>query len=271
MRLTFSQEQGISPIPAQADLGTVSDHTRASLWAFYHAHLTAHSPNFPSSDLGLMLRGWWVHVLHKKIDEAPDQQFRWKAPVKDALYSNYAKVFDLVQFCIQQRGGRYLRDPLAAILKETCAAYRIIDDRVVPFASESEHAQLVAAVEKSTESKAEGARSHLLLAAQDLSSKAWARSVHNSISAVESAARHFSNSPSKGLSDILGELKRTKTLKHPALADGLTKLYAYTSDEQGIRHSLIYENASVDEHDAFLMLGLCAAFVTYLLAMPSQP
>jgi hypothetical protein len=53
---------------------------------------------------------------------------------------------------------------------------------------------------------------------------------------------------------------------HPAMKNGFTSLYAYTSDEKGIRHALLDESAAkVDETDALFMFGACAAFVSYLI------
>jgi hypothetical protein len=53
---------------------------------------------------------------------------------------------------------------------------------------------------------------------------------------------------------------------HPAMKKGFTSLYAYTSDEKGIRHALLDDRAAkVDEADALFMLGACAAFVSYLI------
>ena len=52
---------------------------------------------------------------------------------------------------------------------------------------------------------------------------------------------------------------------HPALEAGFQKLYAYTSDEHGIRHALNRDGANVDEADAIFMLGACASFVSYLI------
>ena len=53
---------------------------------------------------------------------------------------------------------------------------------------------------------------------------------------------------------------------HEAFKDALVKLYGYTSNEQGVRHSLFDQgDANVTERDALFMLGVCASFVTYLL------
>jgi hypothetical protein len=51
---------------------------------------------------------------------------------------------------------------------------------------------------------------------------------------------------------------------HGCLKAAFSSLYGYSSDEEGIRHALVFkEEAQVDEADALFMLGACAS---YLLA-----
>lgn len=58
---------------------------------------------------------------------------------------------------------------------------------------------------------------------------------------------------------------------HPALKKGFESIYAYTSDEKGIRHALLDKgDAAVDEADALFMLGAASTFVTYLLSKSSD-
>jgi hypothetical protein len=52
---------------------------------------------------------------------------------------------------------------------------------------------------------------------------------------------------------------------HPALAEGLSKLYGWTSDAEGIRHALMDE-PSLSFAEAKYMLVSCSAFVNYLTA-----
>lgn len=69
----------------------------------------------------------------------------------------------------------------------------------------------------------------------------------------------------KNFADALKVLE-TKWKIHPALKEAFSKLYGYTSAEQGIRRPLVDDqNASVDEADALFMFGACSAFVTYLV------
>jgi hypothetical protein len=56
-----------------------------------------------------------------------------------------------------------------------------------------------------------------------------------------------------------------------ALKSAFGSLYGYSSEEEGVRHALVYsDEAKVDEADALFMLGACASFVSYLLARSKQ-
>jgi hypothetical protein len=50
---------------------------------------------------------------------------------------------------------------------------------------------------------------------------------------------------------------------HPAFETALSKMYGYTNDAQGIRHSLLSE-PTLDADDARFMLVICSALVNYL-------
>ena len=60
-------------------------------------------------------------------------------------------------------------------------------------------------------------------------------------------------------------------LNHRALKEAFSKLYGYTSDENGIRHALLEEGAAdVDLDDAVFMFGACASFAAYLVNRHKQ-
>ena len=52
---------------------------------------------------------------------------------------------------------------------------------------------------------------------------------------------------------------------HPAFLAALDKLYAYASDEQGVRHAAVDDQEHVGREEAQFMLGVCAASCSYLL------
>jgi hypothetical protein len=186
------------------------------------------------------------------------------------LEGDYIQAFNLVQYLLDQNDFCRVYGPIIAhVLEDTRAAYRVVGGKIVPFASAEEHDQIVAAVDKAGEVGAIGARAHLMNAAGELTNGQWAKAVQECMAAVESAGRFISDEHSKELGPILSSLRTSGVITHGALAEALKKLYGYTSDEQGIRHSLVLtDEANVSEREAFLMLGLCASFVTYLLGLP---
>jgi hypothetical protein len=90
--------------------------------------------------------------------------------------------------------------------------------------------------------------------------------IKEAISAVEAASVHVTNNPKATLSDALKWLKtRAPDMLHPALREGLEKLYGYTSDAKGIRHALTDGESQPSFAEAKFMLVTCAAFVNLLL------
>ena len=110
-----------------------------------------------------------------------------------------------------------------------------------------------------------GARTHLRLATDSILADQYAQSVRESIHAVEAVAVLLAPG-AKTLGVALGKLE-TAGVIHEAMKRGFSALYGCTSDERGIRHSLLDQDAArVDEAEAQFMLGACAAFVNYLIA-----
>lgn len=111
----------------------------------------------------------------------------------------------------------------------------------------------------------DGAASHLRNAADHINAQQYADAIADSIHAVESVARMIAPKSSTTLKPALRSLEKAGTLKHPVLRQAFEKLYGYTSDEQGIRHALINQNAAdVDLDEAIFMFGACASFAAYL-------
>lgn len=270
--LTFAQTQGLAPLPSQAELGTISKETVARLWNVIHAWTGYGSSSVYdplNRDQEIVLKQWWVNAAHRMIDESPGDVEDWRKVLKAEVQGGFLRAYNLSQFLLD---SRQFSEPfaiaLSVALNESRAAYRVLDRKIVPFLSDAEHDQLVTAIKASGDIDAAGARAHLLTAGSRLTQGDWAASIQECIAAVESAARFVSGDHSRELGPILSKLRDNGIIKHGALAAALKQLYGYTSDEQGIRHSLVLKDeANVSEREAFLMLGLCASFVTYLLSL----
>jgi hypothetical protein len=112
---------------------------------------------------------------------------------------------------------------------------------------------------------------HLKAAAallSDRKSPDFRNSVKESISAVETASRIISGNSKATLGDAIKLIDKVRGM-HPALRDGLIKLYGYASDEGGIRHGLT-EESNVDQADAKFMLVNCSAICTLLIERYSK-
>ena len=91
----------------------------------------------------------------------------------------------------------------------------------------------------------------------------YRNAIKEAISAVESACQAVSGKQKGTLPDCLKALKDKKPL-HPAFEQALGKLYAFTSDEGGIRHALSEDATPPSYADAKFMIVASSAFVNYL-------
>ena len=187
------------------------------------------------------------------------------------------KLFDLLEELIKNQeklelythgynnSGQLFGDVLKELFKKHHLAYTIYNGKIEPISNEFEGKTYVAALDETRDTGQLGAHSHLLKAGEQINHQKWADSVRESISAVEAVCRQIVGENAT-LGSALKEIEKNYPL-HPAFKKALSELYGFTSDENGIRHSLLDKsNAAVDESDALFMLGACASFVSYLLS-----
>ena len=277
--LTFSQAEGVEPLPSQLALRTISPELAAALWAViydsvgrcvkYSNGVYAHK--YLDDPWVTIMRVWWVTRLYKNVDEYPEVD-HIIIIIKDIITSrDYIKTFDFIQFLIQRpECPRYLPKSVDLVLERTRAAYRIIDNHVLPIATEAEVAAISAALVESAKADANGPKIHLKNAAENLSRGEWAETVRESIHAVEAAAKSIEPSAAT-LGPALTKLQTSISL-NPAMSRAYSALYGYACDEKGVRHALVFDGQStVSERDAIFMFGACASFVRYLLSAKRIP
>ena len=144
-------------------------------------------------------------------------------------------------------------------------AYRLKDKMVIAVGNEQQAHTFEVAYDLLEEKALAGASTHLKMGARLLAQGDYSGSVRESISSVESIARHIAPE-AQSFGAALNIVHKSHPGKiHPAMNEAFKKLYGYTSDEEGIRHPLINANAAaVTEEDALFMLGACSAFIPYL-------
>jgi AbiJ N-terminal domain 4 len=275
--LTFEQAEGVEPLPQQLRLKELSDALRAALWYIVHDNLERHIVRVdfdgttfgkPWDDIFMMMH---VRRHHGMIDDFI-QGPRYLIAKTRAVFEkgDYVAVFGWIQWVLRYRPApEGLAEDINFVLTQERAAYRIVDgDTIVPIGSEAELATIERAFADLAAAEFHGARGHLRKASEQLTAGHYADSVRESIHAVESVAKVLEPS-AKVLSTALAKLEKS-TYIHPTMKIAFDKLYAYTNDEQGVRHATI-DASKVDETDALFMIGACAAFVSYMINKSRKP
>ncbi len=269
----FSQRTGLEPIPPQLKLGEVSADLRR--WLYYYVSLEIDRESDVPFDHAVFNDEWMrvatdLHVLFFKLstDTFDYSTYKNKQRLDHFIQrANFGELFNLVEFFVQHnRCSDELKRELAEAFVRARAAYRIFDDKyIAAIGSEEQAAAFERAIADAEAKNATAVRKQLIAAGVALRNSDWAGSVRESIHAVEAMAMRLAPG-TKELGPALKELEQRGHL-HGGLKSAFSSLYGYSSDEEGVRHALVFgDEAQVDEADALFMLGACASFVSYLLA-----
>lgn len=277
--VSFEQAEGRQPLPRQLQTKEISQEMRSYLWLVVYSRLekaTEHSGMYGGGDPWLnkewesILRSYWILHEHRFADEFDNDAAWWKNYLgKIFKKGDYIEVLGFLQFVL--RGSVHLykfAEEVDLAFVRARSAYRVVGSTIMPLATEEEGRVVVAAFKELEGKGLEGARSHLRQAGEFLSVGAWADSVRDSIHSVEAAVVALAPS-GKTLSDALKSLAGASPI-NPNLARAMVALYAYSSDEKGIRHAKVLDGTNVDEADGLYMFGSCAAFLTYLTVKHRQ-
>ncbi|MCM0752939.1 hypothetical protein DEA98_22920 [Brucella pseudogrignonensis] len=203
----------------------------------------------------------------KNISSYPHRTWEWSEYFTViANEGSIANLFDLIEFLLRHPKCRTVfKDELIGAFVTARSAYRVIDSQIVAIGSNEQAVAFEVAIKDAENGDALSARTHLVASAVCLRNGDWAGSVRESIHAVESAAIRLSPDATT-LGVALAKLQSSGQV-HKGLRTAFSALYGYTSNAEGVRHALVFdEEAKVDETDALFMLGACASFVSYLLA-----
>jgi hypothetical protein len=262
--LSFSQAQGLEPLPQPLALYEVSDGFRVDIWNWLYSDI------FKTG-----LRDIVFGEVHTKLRRQPIDSYQvmdsygLKDPILQSL--RYNLLFDLIQFILRlpEIASSPQFSTVKRIFRENMLAYDLLliapyGPTIVPTASPEEGEAVQTAFAQLASGPFDGARTHLRHSAEFLNAGNPAKAVGEAVHSIESLVRIIS--PSKSFGQALAALE-VDTKMHPAFKEALNKLYGYTSDEKGIRHPLIESSTSnVGMAEAVFMFGACASFITYLIA-----
>ena len=259
----FSQRKGLKPAAKIIQIDSMNSELRNSLWNALDMAIWS-SDDFERSQYGIgpLSRELWFHFFKKPIDSMPEYNRLILAEIRSYFFGcEWFEVYDFLEFIVEyyQKPKPRLTEFLNLFLERELSGYRFVSGQLTDITNAQEIEMLEAAL---ADSRFAGVDTHLQRALNLYANREnpdYRNSIKESISAVESMARIVSGNPKAMLSDALKAIEKNGLL-HNALKDGFIKLYGYTSDADGIRHSML-EEPNLKAADARYFLLSCTSFV----------
>jgi hypothetical protein len=274
----FSQRYGYVPVRSALQTGDIDDALRSRLWNLVRDMFlpnvpswagTGNSDHLPILHVRFFFANLTEEYFKTAIDGIGTSYFDEVKKFREYFFRcPWYEVYDVIEFLTDAEEktdfDRKFVQSTNNILKEEMAGYRLVSGRIVEITSEDE----IKAIEQALAlpDSLKPVREHLSQSLTLLSNRQkpdYRNSIKESISAVESLSKIISGQSRTTLGPALNAVEK-KTKLHPVLKEAFQKLYGYTSDAQGIRHSIMDE-PTLDAEDAKFMLVSCSAFVNYLV------
>ncbi len=225
-------------------------------------------------EISPLIRDLWLDYFKLPIDTI---SWDWDGAYKYIrIYffdCDWFEVYDFAEFIANNYGSSSTNELFMkyanSILEREVSGWRFIGREIAPITSEEEITEIEEALESKDSLRA--VATHMKTALDFLSDKKtpdYRNSIKESISAVEAICKVITGKDDATLGEALKVIS-DKIEIHPALKRSLNNLYGYTSDADGIRHSLL-EESDLDFEDAKFMLVSCSAFVNYLKMKASK-
>ncbi|MBI3512327.1 MAG: hypothetical protein HY064_16825 [Bacteroidetes bacterium] len=275
--MKFSDRIGETIPIATLQIKSIDESLKNTLWNVYDiAFLTnVRSKRYWSDVYGFpqqYIRSLWHHFFKKRIDEIPFNTGDLIQYVSSWFFyrAKWYDIYNLLEFSYDQISDFQSKEDFSeacnAMLARESSAYRFINGSISPITSEIEIKSLADGITTTSTGRLKAVNIHLKSALGSLSNKEnpdYRNTIKEAISAVESLCRIIASDDKATLGAALKVIK-SKIEIHPAFELALQKLYAYTNDEGGLRHSLVDE-VNVADEDAIFMLITCSAFINYLI------
>lgn len=287
-KLTFSQRKGLKQVRNVMQIDSIDSELRASLWnalTMFYWDIMTHSYSVSSaelqaeSDIHTLCRRIWISYFIRPLDNLPHNWAdRYKAIREYFFGCLWNEAYDFIEFVANNFPASYPNENINENFMNYCnqilvsenSAYRFVNGRITQITSPLEISSIEEAIEANIFTPVHQHIETALKMFSDRKSPDYRNSIKESISAVEALCRFITGKPKASLGDALGLMKKQKEIKlHPTLEIAFDKLYGYTCNETGIRHSL-FEEPNLGFGEAQFMLVACSAFVNYLISKSSK-
>ena len=274
--MRFSERIGMRSTKVEIQIDSMDEELKNGLWnvltLFVTGPMKENSQVIDESNHKDLIETLWLSFFKEPIDKIPIFTDSIYSELRNRFFSwDYLQTYDFIDFVCSIKRVPFdpseLTEAFNIILKNELSGYRFIKGYLAPITNDFEINEVEKAIEFTSENDFRGVNIHLKEALNKLSNKQnpdYRNSIKESISAVESICIQITNDPNTDLSIVLKKLS-SKVLIHGALQQGFKNLYGYTSNGDGIRHSLMDES-NLDQEDAIYMLVTCSSFVNYLIS-----
>lgn len=268
--MLFSQRKGFTKVSNNIQKDYISSELRNRLWNVLETHIWSKYISsesqyhiFFSIEFDNYLMSLFDKFLKAPLQKKPGTcGTAYKFLEGYFFNSEWYKVYDFLEFTIDYFLKEKIVNDINTVLSEELSAYRYVHNLFTEITASTEIEMLEEAL---SENKFPGVTKHLQRGFELLSDRDqpdYRNSIKESISAVESIVTLIVSKPKSSLGDALKLLDKQKKI-HPALIKSFESLYGYTSDEDGIRHSMLEEpNLTADDAKFFLLS--CTSFINYL-------
>jgi hypothetical protein len=262
----FSERYGYSAVGKAFQREFVSEELRIKIWNILKISIwdEYYQSSQNQEKINFLIRKLWFNFFNRDLDSIPSNYMQNGRgsydQLKDYFFNcSWNNLYDFLEYLAENDVfSTHIIKWINETLEQYNSAYRFVGMSITEVTDENE----ITAIEDGLTHPENAVREHLSSALIKLSDKEdpdYRNSIKESISAVEAACRILTGNKSATLGDAL---KKANNL-HPVMKLAFDKLYGYTSDASGVRHSLIDE-PSISYADAKFMLVTCSAFVSYL-------
>ena len=235
--LKFSERKGYKAVRRAIQKEDMSDELRNSLWNLLDVYVWRVEgflwKQYGKPEIDDFSVSLWFSYFKQPIDARPDRESGILAAIRKYFFAApWFEVYDFLEWTLNKLDNTPLNDAVNAILERELAGFRFVGG---VFTDVTDEAEIAALEEALNDQEFPGVRGHLAAALRLMSDRKapdYRNSIKESILAVESMAQSMSGKAKATLGDALAVLERRSAL-HPALRQGFSKLYGYTSHEGG--------------------------------------
>jgi uncharacterized protein YjgD (DUF1641 family) len=272
--MNFSERKGITKPKDIFQKDSMDDDLRNGLWNILFLYLfdrLEYTPGYQyggPSKLYKLFVNYWNFYFKLRLDSLSEYYDSALDFIKKYFFScKWYSVYNFIEYTIANYPDEtelQFIDAINAVLIRELSAYRVIDNIFVEITAAEEIDSInQALLDNSINHNVYTHLSTALKLMSDRKSPDYRNSIKESISSVEALAKEITKNDKATLGEALKMIDKDDKM-HKAFIKSLNSLYGYTSDADGIRHSLLEED-NLNFTDAKFMLVACTAFINYLI------